>query len=96
MKHYKDPNTNEIYAYESDGSQDDYIKPELVPITDEEADEIRAANTKSIFDALSYAEKRRIEYPSFGEQFDLLFHGGMDAWKAAIQTVKDKYPKENS
>jgi hypothetical protein len=26
-------------------------------------------------------------------QFDLLYHGGLDAWKAAIQAVKDKYPK---
>jgi hypothetical protein len=42
MKHYKDPNTNEIYAYEADGSQDAWIKPGLVAITDQEADEIRA------------------------------------------------------
>jgi hypothetical protein len=26
MKHYKDPNTNEIYIYEADGSQDAFIK----------------------------------------------------------------------
>ena len=32
-------------------------------------------------------------YPSFADQFDLLFHGGYDAWKAAIQAVKDQYPK---
>ena len=42
---------------------------------------------------LTYAQKRASEYPSFADQFDLLFHGGMDAWKAAIQAVKDKYPK---
>ena len=42
----------------------------------------------------TYADKRRAEYPSFADQFDLLYHGGMDAWKAAIQAVKDKYPKE--
>jgi len=41
----------------------------------------------------TYAEKRAAEYPSFADQFDLLYHGGMDAWKTAIQTVKDKYPK---
>lgn len=43
---------------------------------------------------LSYADKRTAEYPSFADQFDLLFHGGVDAWKAVIQAVKDKYPKE--
>lgn len=41
----------------------------------------------------TYSEKRAAEYPSFADQFDLLYHGGYDAWKAAIQAVKDKYPK---
>ena len=40
-----------------------------------------------------YQRKRAAEYPSFADQFDLLYHGGYDAWKAAIQAVKDKYPK---
>ena len=44
-------------------------------------------------DANIYKAQRASEYPSFADQFDLLYHGGMDAWKAAIQTVKDKYPK---
>lgn len=44
--------------------------------------------------ALTYAQKRAAEYPSFADQFDLLYHGGVDAWKEAIQAVKDKYPKE--
>lgn len=42
---------------------------------------------------LTYAQKRAAEYPSFADQFDLLYHGGLDAWKEAIQIVKDKYPK---
>lgn len=42
---------------------------------------------------LTYAQKRAAEYPPFADQFDLLYHGGYDAWKAAIQAVKDKYPK---
>lgn len=43
MKHYKDPATNTLYAYEADGSQDNLIKPGLIAITDAEADAIRAA-----------------------------------------------------
>jgi hypothetical protein len=43
--------------------------------------------------ATEYQRLRAAEYPSFADQFDLLFHGGIDAWKAAIQAVKDKYPK---
>jgi hypothetical protein len=42
----------------------------------------------------SYKLKRAAGYPSFADQFDLLYHGGYDAWKDAIQAVKDKYPKE--
>ncbi len=44
MKYFKDPETNGIYAYEADGSQDFWIKPNLVPITETEANAIRAAN----------------------------------------------------
>jgi hypothetical protein len=40
-----------------------------------------------------YKYQRMKEYPSFAEQFDLLYHGGYDAWKAAIDEVKTKYPK---
>lgn len=40
-----------------------------------------------------YQRQRASEYPSYADQFDLLYHGGYDAWKAAIQEVKDKYPK---
>lgn len=39
MKYFKDAH-NIVYAYESDGSQDEYIKDGLVPITEKEAMEI--------------------------------------------------------
>lgn len=32
-------------------------------------------------------------YPSIPEQLDLLYHGAMDAWKAAITAVKEEFPK---
>lgn len=47
MKYYKDIN-NQIYAYELDGSQDNYIKPDLVAITEEEADELRKPEPKTL------------------------------------------------
>jgi hypothetical protein len=43
MKHYKDPTTNELYAYEADGSQDAFIKEGLVAVTDAEVAAIHAA-----------------------------------------------------
>lgn len=52
------------------------------------------ARLEADYAAKEYQRKRAAEYPSFADQFDLLYHGGIDAWKAAIQAVKDKYPKE--
>lgn len=40
-----------------------------------------------------YKEQRAAEYPSIVDQLDLIFHGGLDGWKAKVQEVKDKYPK---
>ena len=42
---------------------------------------------------LQVSENRRNEYPSIADQLDDIFHNGLDAWKATIQTTKDKYPK---
>jgi hypothetical protein len=45
------------------------------------------------YQAKQYQRDRAAEYPSFAEQFDTLYHGGYDAWKATIDSVKAKYPK---
>ena len=44
-------------------------------------------------DPEAYKKQRARAYPSFADQFDLLYHGGYDAWKAAIDVVKQEYPK---
>ena len=43
--------------------------------------------------ANEYQRKRAAEYPSFADQFDTIFHDGIDAWKEQINTIKEKYPK---
>ena len=55
--------------------------------------EIDLAAVAAWIDPNAYKYKRAAEYPAIVDQLDLLYHGGMDAWKAAIQAVKDKYPK---
>jgi hypothetical protein len=55
--------------------------------------EIDLAAVAAWVDPNAYKAKRAAEYPSITDQLDLLYHGGMDAWKTAIQAVKDKYPK---
>ena len=44
-------------------------------------------------DINAYKGLRQAEYPSIPDQLDTLYHSGLDAWKAQIKTVKDKYPK---
>jgi len=51
------------------------------------------AAVQAYIDANAYKEQRAKAYPFFADQFDLLYHGGMDAWKAAIDAVKQEYPK---
>ena len=51
------------------------------------------AAVQAYIDANAYKEQRQQAYPSFADQFDLLYHGGLDAWKAAIDAVKTQYPK---
>ena len=61
------------------------------PTEEEVAAEV--ARLQAEYNAKEYQRQRAAEYPSFADQFDLLYHGGYDAWKAAIDAVKTKYPK---
>ena len=55
--------------------------------------EIDMAAVNAWVDPNAYKAKRQAEYPSIPDQLDTLYHSGLDAWKAQIKTVKDKYPK---
>ena len=55
-----------------------------------------AAARKAIDDAYAakdYQRKRAAEYPSWEDQLDKIYWNGIDAWKADIKAIKDKYPK---
>ena len=64
-------------AYDADGNEVQYDK----------------AAVQAYVDANAYKDLRAAAYPSFADQFDTIFHEGIDAWKAQIQAVKDRYPK---
>ena len=64
-------------AYDADGNEVAYDK----------------AAVQAYMDANAYKAKRAAEYPSFADQFDTIFHDGIDAWKEQINTIKEKYPK---
>jgi len=59
MKHYIDKETNEVYAYESDGSQDAFIKKGLVAVSDEELATLRAPTTDQLLQQLTQARKEQ-------------------------------------
>ena len=64
-------------AYDADGNEVSYD----------------AQAVQTYVDNHAYITKRQAEYPSIPDQLDTLYHSGLDAWKAQIKTVKDKYPK---
>jgi len=95
MKYYKN-SSNEIFAYELDGSQDHVIPKEYIAISKAQADELIAISNQATFAALDYANKRRAEYPPVTDYLDAVVKGdqtGIAAYIAACQAVKAKYPK---
>ena len=56
------------------------------------------AAAEALVAANAYKEQRAAEYPAIGDQLDALFHAGVFPadMAAAIQAVKDKYPKESA
>ena len=65
-------------AYDADGNEVAYDK----------------AAVEAYAKSQEYKQLRAAAYPSFADQFDTIFHEGIDAWKAQIQAVKDRFPKE--
>ena len=70
------------------------FKEDGTPITlvQSKIDAARAA-LDSEYAALEYSRNRAAEYPSIEDQLDDIYNNGIDAWKATIKTIKDKYPK---
>ena len=50
---------------------------------------------QTAYDNNKYQRDRVEEYPSIGDQLDMIYHAGEggDAFQKAIKEVKDKYPK---
>ena len=52
----------------------------------------KIAELQAEYDAKKYQRDRAVAYDPIPEQLDQIYHD-MDAWKAKIKSVKDKYPK---
>ena len=55
--------------------------------------ESKLTELQADFESKQYQRDRKLNYPSYADQLDTIYHKGLDAWKAEIKTVKDKYPK---
>jgi hypothetical protein len=55
--------------------------------------EIDLAAVNAWVDPEAYKQQRAQAYPSMADQLDLIYHEGIDAWKATIAAVKEQYPK---
>ena len=76
------------------------LYPQAVTVVDDKAFDAQGNQVEIDMDAVNawvdpnaYKAQRAAAYPSIADQLDLLYHGGMDAWKAAITAVKEEYPK---
>ena len=69
---------------------------ETIIATDINGDEITIDWTQvnAWTDPEQYKYDRKKEYPPMADQLDDIFHNGINSWKASIQIIKDKYPKE--
>jgi len=61
------------------------------PTATEIANEIK--RLEDVATSEEYKRKRAAEYPSWQDQLDKIYHSGVNAWKADIKAIKDKYPK---
>ena len=54
----------------------------------------KVAELKYMDEINQYQRDRLAAYPSAGDQFDRIFHDGVEAWKGDIQGIKNVYPRK--
>lgn len=66
-----------------------------VKLTEEEIKAKKAdeAQLRKKAKATAWFRNRQKAYPSIEDQLDIIYHKGLDAWKAQIKNVKDAFPK---
>ena len=104
MKHYLNPETEEVFAYELDGSQDHLIPDNYVILSDNDLqtslkileDKFKNEELEK-FNKLSNIEKRQRSYPNFLDYVDAIVKGDQVQLQKYIDdclAVKSKYPKQ--
>jgi hypothetical protein len=95
MKYFKDLKTNTVYAYESDGSQDHVIPPDLVRITRQELVSIQAEIDKAHKAPVDVL--RRDAYTTESDPLFFKWQRGectKDQWLAKINEIRVRFPDQ--
>ena len=77
----------------NNGKIEEWHSSEITQPTEQEI-EIKLTELKYQEEVNVYQEKRKLEYPDWGDQLDQIYHSGIDVWKSDIKVIKDKYPKQ--
>jgi hypothetical protein len=96
MKHFLNPVTQDIYAYEADGSQDSIIPKDYIPLTDAEVAAHREQRRQAHLATITYDQWRRSSYPPMEDYLDAIVKGDqalIQKYIDACLAVKAKYPK---
>ncbi len=87
-------NPNAQFAVYGDGTID-WLSPDIKQPSEEEI-QAKLSELQAEYDSKQYQRDRVISYPSIQDQLDMLYHQGIDGWKAEIKKVKDAHPKPES
>jgi len=74
------------------GNDIEWLDTEQVQPTEAEIT-AEVARLQAEYDNNEYQRQRAQAYPPIADQLDLIYHEGIDAWKAQIAAVKQEYPK---
>lgn len=77
------------------GNDVQWVNPVIAPVTDEQIDD-EIARLQAEYEAKQYQRNRALEYPPITDYIDGVVKGDqeqIDAYIAACQAVKTKYPK---
>jgi len=94
MKYYKNPVDNTLYAYESDGSQDEYILPGLVAITEAEAEVIRQPQPL-VLTVDQIKLQRQYAYQTESDPLFFKAQRGevqVSEWTAKVDEIRTRFP----
>jgi len=87
------------FSIGTDGSVNQYLNPAGItqPTTSEISAEV--IRLQSAYDAQSYARNRENDYPSQGDQMDMIYKDNLNSTtthKDAVEAIKTKWPKNNT